>query len=143
MDMPSNVPAGAGPASARGHVGAGATPHRPLRRRSRLTNKPISVRANRHTKLGRRIADLFDAYSAALGAPTDTVVVANILTAAELKASAEVLRAKLLAGEDLDVDQLIKVEGLAARAERRVMHGINQLRDPSAAPLRDKLKAGA
>jgi hypothetical protein len=92
--------------------------------RARLTNNPLMVRANRHTSQGRRIADLFEAYLKALGQPTDPVLIANILAAAELKASAEILRAKLLAGAAVDLDQVIKVEGLASRSERKL--GLDQ-----------------
>jgi hypothetical protein len=97
---------------------ASAEPAKALR--SRLTNRPLEVRANRHTAQGRRIADLFCSYQKALDDPDDPVALANILAASELKTSAEIMRAKLLAGEAVDPGELVKLENLADRAERRL-----------------------
>ena len=92
----------------------------PKRLRAKLTNSPLSVRASRNTALGRRVADLFRAFVTALGNPVDTVTLSNVLAAAELKAAAEVTRAKLLAGAEVDPMLVVKLEGLASRAERKL-----------------------
>jgi hypothetical protein len=55
----------------------------PKRLRAKLTNSPLSVRASRNTALGRRVADLFRAFVAALGNPVDTVTLSNVLAAVE------------------------------------------------------------
>jgi hypothetical protein len=109
-------------------------------KRARLTNKPLRVRANRHTAQGRRLCDLFEGYVAALGNPTDPLVLANVLAASELKTVAEVMRSKLLAGESIDPAHVVKVENLANRAERKL--GLDQRkREQAPAPLRERLVA--
>jgi hypothetical protein len=87
---------------------------------SATTNDPLSARTDRNTARGRRIADLFRGYMAALGNPSDAITQANILTAAELKVAAEDARKRLLNGEGADVDGLVRLENLAHRAERKL-----------------------
>jgi hypothetical protein len=87
-------------------------------RRAKTTNDPAS-RANLNTANGRRVADLYRSYLRAMGDPTDAVAQANVLAAAELTVAAETARVQLLAGK-ADVDQLVKLENLAARAIRRL-----------------------
>ena len=53
------------------------------------------------------------------GHPDNDIVRANALAAAELKAACEVERAKLLKGEG-DIEQVIRLENLAARAVKRL-----------------------
>ena len=55
-----------------------------------------------------------------MGNPADALAQANALAAAELKVAAEEARAKLLAGGDIEPDQVVKLEGAAARAERKL-----------------------
>jgi hypothetical protein len=92
----------------------------PKRLRAKLTNDPMAARASRNTARGRRIADLYRAYAIALGSPSDTVTLSNVLAAAELKAASELMRDKLLAGAAVDPVLLVKIEGLANRAERKL-----------------------
>jgi hypothetical protein len=87
-------------------------------RRAKTTNDPAS-RANLNTANGRRVADLYRSYLRAMGDPTDAIAQANVLAAAELTVAAETARVQLLAGK-ADVDQLVKLENLAARAIRRL-----------------------
>jgi hypothetical protein len=87
--------------------------------RAALTNNPLRVRADGRTPRGRRIRDLFRAYQSAAGNPSDPAGVASILAAAELTVAAEEARAALLARIG-DVDQVIRLENLAARAVRRL-----------------------
>jgi hypothetical protein len=84
-----------------------------------LTNDPLRKRADGRTPQGRRIRDLFRAYSNAMGTPSDPATQAAILAAAELVVAAECARAKVLA-DGGDVEQLIRLENLAARATRRL-----------------------
>ena len=93
---------------------------RPAALRARATNDPLHGRASRNTAQGRRIGDLFDAYLRAMGNPVDALAQANALAAAELKVATEDARAKLLAGGNIDPDQVVKLEGAAARAERKL-----------------------
>ncbi len=62
---------------------------------------------------------MYFAYLAALGNPSDAIVQANALTAAELKVSAETARKLLLEGNG-DADALVRLENLAHRAERKL-----------------------
>jgi hypothetical protein len=88
--------------------------------RSRTTTKPVAVRANQNTRRGRRLADLFHALMDRVGCPTDVMVQADVLRAAELRVAAEDLRAKVLAGEPCEPDALVRLENLAGRAERKL-----------------------
>jgi hypothetical protein len=91
----------------------------PLTSRAALTNDPLRARADGRTPQGRRIRDLFRAYSSAMGSPSDPATQAAILAAAELVVAAERARAKVL-DDGGDVEQLIRLENLAARATRRL-----------------------
>jgi hypothetical protein len=91
----------------------------PLTSRAALTNDPLRKRADGRTPQGRRIRDLFRAYSNAMGTPSDPGTQAAILAAAELAVAAECARAKVLT-DGGDVEQLIRLENLAARATRRL-----------------------
>ena len=91
----------------------------PLTSRAALTNDPLRKRADGRTPQGRRIRDLYRAYSHAMGKPSDPGTQAAILAAAELVVAAECARAKVL-GDGGDVEQLIRLENLAARATRRL-----------------------
>jgi hypothetical protein len=105
-------------------------------RRAKLTNRPLA-RANGNTASGRRIRDLYRALMVAMGNPTDTLAQANALAAAELRAASEAARSRLLAG-DGDADQVVRLEGAADRAERRL--GIKQRRQEQPhVPLRERL----
>jgi hypothetical protein len=103
----------------------------PLASRAALTNDPLRKRVDGRTPRGRRIRDLFRAYSTAMGAPSDPGTQAAILAAAELVVAAECARAKVLADGD-DVEQLIRLENLAARATRRLgVKPTSEARPPS------------
>jgi hypothetical protein len=112
-----------------------------MTRRAKTTNDPISARASLNTSQGRRVADLYRSYQRALGDPTDAVAQANVLAAAELTVAAEMARVELLAGK-ADVDQLVKLENLAARAIRRLGIKPGAIADRRV-PLRERLRGGA
>jgi hypothetical protein len=95
----------------------------PLTSRAALTNDPLRRRADGRTPQGRRIRDLFRAYSNAMGTPSDPGTQAAILAAAELVVAAECARAKVLA-DGGDVEQPVRLENLAARATRRFARSI-------------------
>jgi hypothetical protein len=88
--------------------------------RSRMTKKPVAVRANQNTRRGRRLADLYRALMDRIGNPIDVMMQADVLRAVELRIAAEDLRAKVLAGEPCEPDALVRLENLASRAERRL-----------------------
>jgi hypothetical protein len=96
-----------------------ATAARPTINRSKLTNDPLRVRADGRTPQGRRLRDLFRSYLSALGNPSDPATQAAVLAAAELMVAAETARSALLAGAG-DVDQVVRLENLSARAVRKL-----------------------
>jgi hypothetical protein len=83
------------------------------------------AKASRKTRLdGRTGASkqaraLAQAFMVALGHPTGRTTHAAVLAASELLVAAENARAALLAGRG-DVDQVVRIENLAARAVRRL-----------------------
>jgi hypothetical protein len=83
--------------------------------RSRTTNDPSS-RFDLNSAEGRRARDLFEGYLALMGNPSDTIALSNALAAAELKARAEQARKV----REIDPDQLVRLENLAHRAERKL-----------------------
>jgi hypothetical protein len=103
--------------------------------RSAITNDPVASRT-RNTARGRRVADLFRGYMAALGSPEDVVTQASILAAAELKVAAEDARKRTLDGAG-DADALVRIENLAHRAERKL--GIKPANKPSGPSLAEHL----
>jgi hypothetical protein len=108
-----------------------STAQAPLTSRAALTNDPLRGRADGRTPQGRRIRDLFRAFSSGMGSPSDPATQAAILAAAELVVAAERARAKVL-DDGGDVEQLIRLENLAARATRRLGMKPNcQQRPPS------------
>jgi hypothetical protein len=88
--------------------------------RAARTNDPLA-RLERYTARGRRIADLVRAYLAALGHPAEIERQAAVIAAAELQVLAEEARtAALRQGLAADLDQVVRVQGAADRALRRL-----------------------
>jgi hypothetical protein len=89
--------------------------------RAKSTNDPLHSHDG-NTSRGRRIRDLYEAYLEAMGNPTDPLPQANAIAAAELKTAAEECRAAMLAGtgDSGQLEQLIRLENLAGRAERKL-----------------------
>jgi hypothetical protein len=76
---------------------------------------------NLRTGRGRRVADLARSYLAALGHPSDIGRQAAIVGAAELVVLAEEARQAALASpHTADLDGLVRIEGAAGRAVRRL-----------------------
>jgi hypothetical protein len=115
-----------------------ATTDRPSNVRARLTNNPRKLAGvDGRTTRGRRRRDLIESYVGALGgwrAVTDAQL-SDIRRAAELTAIAEQARAAALqdGAVTIDLGGLIKIEGAADRAVRRL--GIK-----SAAPKQQTLE---
>jgi hypothetical protein len=115
----------------------------PAASRAKGTNKPL-YRANGNSSQGRRIRDLFHAFMKAMGSPTENpLLVANALAAAELRTAAEEARAKFLAGDGAaeDLEQIIRLENLAGRAEKKL--GIKPRAPTPTMPLRDRMGRSA
>jgi hypothetical protein len=103
--------------------------------RSKVTNRPPANRPTRSaTATARRVRDLYSAYLERLGpGPHDHVIEAGALRWAELTAICEVLRARALAGEDIDANAITRLESTANRAERAIVTGADaSKRDPIA-----------
>jgi hypothetical protein len=92
----------------------------PKRQRARRTNDPLAS-LDTNTARGRRVADLVRAYLTALGNPGDVDRQAAVIAAAELQVLAEEARtAALKAPGSADLDQVVKIQGAADRAVRRL-----------------------
>jgi len=97
-----------------------ATAARAPRLRARRTNNPLAG-FDLNTAGGRRVADLTRAYLSALGNPTDIERQAAVIQAAELQVLAEEARTAALKDTgSADLDQLVRLQGAADRAVRRL-----------------------
>jgi hypothetical protein len=90
----------------------------PSRQRARRTNDPFA-NIETNTARGRRVADLVRAYLRALDNPADIERQAAVIAAAELQVLAEEARTGALKGH-ADLDQVIRLQGAADRAVRRL-----------------------
>jgi hypothetical protein len=107
----------------------------PSKVRSKITNDP-SQRHGRSAE-ARRVKDLFAAYIAALGGPTDPPTMALVLSAAEAVTIAETARGDLIAGKG-DLALVVRAEGTAARALRRI--GMNKITPPPRKSFMEKMQ---
>jgi hypothetical protein len=109
--------------------------------RSRVTNKPPANAPTRSTKAtARRVRDLFTAYLERLGpGPHDHVIEAGALRWAELTAICETLRPRALAGEEIDVNAITRLESTVNRAERALVKGVADI-DAGNDPYSDFLR---
>jgi hypothetical protein len=101
----------------------------------RWSDRPARISArtmDRRTLAWRRRCEFVQAYSRSLGSPTDDVILARIEAAAELRTTAELSRAQYLAGGDVSLEDLVRIENLAARAERSL--GLGSAAAASAGP---------
>ena len=64
--------------------------------------------------------DLYRAFLAGISNPTDLIVQANALNAAELTCALEQLRLAAARGEAVDINALVRLSNLADRATRRL-----------------------
>jgi hypothetical protein len=111
----------------------------PKRQRARRTNDPFA-NLDMNTARGRRTADLVRAYLAALGHPADIERQAAVIAAAELQVLAEEARAAALKeGAAADLDRVVRVQGAADRAVRRL--GIKPGGAPKPPTIKDYLAA--
>jgi hypothetical protein len=106
------------------------------KQRARRTNDPFSG-LSKNTAIGRRVADLLRSFLRAMGDPDDVVLQANALRAAELTVAAEAARGRLLAGGG-DADQVVRLEGTAARAARAL--GLDRKREPAGETIADIMR---
>jgi hypothetical protein len=97
-----------------------ASAERPLTVRSRLTNGKLRGRVNGNSAAGRRIRDIYRALMRELDNPTDTLIAAKVLHAAELCVAVEAQRLRAARGEDVNLDALVRLSNAADRAVRRL-----------------------
>jgi hypothetical protein len=98
---------------------------RPAHCRSRISNKPRRAVIDGRSQLGRRLHDLAEDFASQLGgweALSDTMA-ANVRKASELTALAEQMRAGALRDGNVDPLALVRLEGAADRAVRRLKPG--------------------
>lgn len=98
---------------------------RPSTARSQITNRPLRLQGlDGRSGSGRRRRDLIEAFADALGGATalSEVQMIDVRRAAELVAVAEEARAAALkqGGAAVDLHELVKLEGAADRAVRRL-----------------------
>lgn len=92
----------------------------PPGQRAKRSNNPLSPH-DLTSPRGRRIADLFRSFSAALDNPPDLARQAHIAAAAELITLAEEVRlAAIQDPANADIDAIIRLENAADRAVRRL-----------------------
>jgi hypothetical protein len=92
----------------------------PSRQRAKRTNDPFAG-IDLNTARGRRVADLVRAFLLALENPAGIEQQAAVIAAAELQVLAEEARAiALKRSGHADLDQVIRVQGAADRAVRRL-----------------------
>jgi hypothetical protein len=105
---------------------------------SRVTNQPHKLVGidNRSTR-GRRRRDLIRGYIQALGGPekVSSAVMLDVTRAVDLVLIAEQRRADALRGVEVDMGDLVRLEGAADRAVRRL--GIKPGAQPSGPSLAD------
>src|ERR1039458_822359 len=112
----------------------------PSRQRARRTNDPFAS-LEMNTARGRRVGDLVRAYLDKLGHPTDVERQAAVIQAAELQVLAEEARSAALKSGTADLDQVVRVQGAADRAVRRL--GIKRTEAPKGPSLAEYLAAKA
>jgi hypothetical protein len=104
----------------------------PAAQRARRTNDPFA-NIETNTARGRRVGDLVRAYLRALGNPASIEHQAAIIAAAELQVLAEEARTTALRDSGrADLDQVIRLQGAADRAIRRL--GLADQKRPAAGP---------
>jgi hypothetical protein len=119
------------------------TDHRTIKRRlsnyhSRLTSQPQRPAVSKRSALGKRLRDLADAFAERLGGwrKLSVPLAADVRRAAELVVLSEKMRHDALRNGCADPDQLVKMEGAADRAVRRLglnKHGQPKDEEPSLA----------
>jgi len=97
------------------------------------------ARVDGRSRAALRVKAKLASYDARLGTAADAVETAARLTAAELAAVADDLRAARLRGEPVDLNALAKAQGYADRAERAL--GLDRKRRPVHVPLRERIAA--
>jgi hypothetical protein len=110
--------------------------------RSRLTNKPTRlIGIDNRSSAGRRRRDLIRSHVDALGGPdkVSPAVMLSVTRAVDLTMIAEQLRAAALRGVAIDMGDLVRLEGAADRAVRRL--GIGAQPKPATDLLHEHLSA--
>src|SRR4051812_27381942 len=93
-------------------------PHPPATCRAATTNRPLRGRLSGNTSAGRRVRDLYLTFVERMGQPSDPLSQAACLHAAELAVAVEQQRLAAARGDAVDVDGLVRLSNLAARAVR-------------------------
>lgn len=83
-----------------------------------MSSKP--TRLDGRTRIARRARKLLVAFAKAVGKYDDLVIAHAVTDAAELCAIAEDARARFMRGEDVSLDDLVRIERAAALAVKRL-----------------------
>ena len=111
--------------------------------RSQVSNQPSRMVIDGRTALGRRIRDLAEIFVQRLGGwdVLNDMELTAVKRAAEMVGLAEQARANALQHGKVDLDKLLRFEGSADRAVRRL--GIKPESKPAPASLADYLRSKA
>jgi hypothetical protein len=112
----------------------------PSKTRAKLTNNPAGAGRHGQSAEGRRVRDLYRAFVAQLGNPTDAGVQAAVLAAAENVVIAEQVRALFLAGAPaVSASDVVRAESTSNRSQRRL--GLHKPAQKPAGPTLQDIKA--
>ena len=112
------------------------SPSRPLTVRSAATNDPLFLRGvDGRSMVARRYRDVAIALADDLGGQDRLTEPSKILVrqAAALTVQVEVLQSKIVAGEDVDLEQLTRLSNVLGRTLQRL--GLKKPRAKPASPL--------
>jgi hypothetical protein len=88
--------------------------------RSALSNGTLRGRLKGNSAAGRRVRDLYRAFLANMADNQNEIEQAHALNAAELMVALEQQRVAAARGDDVDVDQLVRLSNLVGRAVKRL-----------------------
>jgi hypothetical protein len=113
---------------------------RPANNRARSTNRPAKMAIDQRSAIGRRLKDLAEGFADALGGwgKLSDIQAAQVRRAAEMVALAEQARHQALRDGNVDPDQLIRLENLAARSVKALHLDLKREPDTLAALLGDR-----
>jgi hypothetical protein len=124
------------------HIDATETRQMPGRLRRRQARYRNAAEIDGRTRAGRRTKELTRQFETAIGGALTDAQKLAIHRAAVLTAVAEDTRMRRLAGEGIPLDDLVRIDRLAAQAVRSLALPTST-RKPAAAPLREYLASAS
>jgi hypothetical protein len=107
------------------------------------TSRPVTSKLDQRTRTARRIAQLIDVYSRALGVDSWTdlpeIKKQMVEDAASLQAIAEALRERFLSGGNIPADDVVRSARVASLAVKRLGIRAQAAKPASSLPLAQRL----